>query len=157
MDVGSYAVHLARFVVGEEPRVRSAKARLTRPDVDGRMDAVLEYPSGTEATLACSIVERLWNFRFTLKVVGTEGTLNVTNPWAPQMAFHSITVVDKGGRKRRDVVSRTPSTYVHQLRAFSHATTDPAAFPATEALRTMEIIDQLYSSAGLPLRGKSPA
>ena len=156
MDVGSYAVHLAHSVMGEEPRVRSAKAKLTRPNVDGRMDAVLEYPSGAEGSVACSIVERVWNFRFTLKVFGTEGALKVTNPWAPQMAFHSITVIDKRGRKRPDMVSRRPSTYVYQLRAFAHATMDPTGFPATDSLRTMEIIDQLYLRAGLPLRGKRP-
>jgi predicted dehydrogenase len=154
MDVGSYAVHLTRFVMGEEPRVLTATATLVRPDVDGRMDAALAFPSGAQGAVACSLVERLWNFRFTLKVVGTEGSLRVTNPWAPQMVLHSITVIDKQGRKRRDPVSRRPSTYVHQLRAFADATTNPTGFPATDSLRTMEIIDQLYLTAGLPLRGK---
>ena len=153
MDVGCYAVHLARFVTGEEPTVRSANATVVRPNVDGRMDAVLEFPSGAEATIACSIVESLWNFRFTLTVVGTDGALKVTHPWAPHLLLHSITLVDKIGRKRRDRVARRPSTYVHQLRAFALAAATPAAFSDTDARRTMEVIDQMYQRSGLPVRG----
>lgn len=153
MDVGCYAVHLARFVTGEEPLVRSANATLVQPNVDGRMDAVLDFPSGVEATLACSIVERLWNFRFTLAVVGTEGTLKVTHPWAPHLFLHSIMLVDKHGRRRRHRIARQPSTYVHQLRAFVAAVETPVAFPATEAQRTMDVLDHIYRRAGLPVRG----
>ena len=154
LDVGCYALRLARFVMAEEPRVRAARAIVTRPDVDGRMDADLLFPSGATGTVACSLVERLWRTRFTLVVTGTDGTLRSISPWAPQLFFHSTTVVDRHGRKRREHVARQPSTYVHQLRAFSHATKNPAAYPATEALRTMETIDATYLAAGLPLRGR---
>lgn len=153
MDVGCYAVHLARFITGEEPVVRSAQASLVRPNVDGRMDAVLEFPSGAHATLACSIVERLWGLRFTLRVVGSEGILNVRHPWAPHLLLHSITIVDKNGKTRRDRVVRRPSTYVHQLRAFAAAAATPAAFPAIDAQRTMAVIDRMYERAGLSIRG----
>lgn len=153
MDVGCYAVHLARFVTGEEPLVRSANATLAQPNVDGRMDAVLDFPSGAEATIACSIVERLWNFRFSLAVMGSEGTLKVRHPWAPHLFLHAITLVDKHGRRRRDRIERRPSTYVHQLRTFASAVETPAAFPAIEARRTMEVIDDMYRRAGLPVRG----
>jgi predicted dehydrogenase len=154
MDVGCYAVRLVRFVAGEEPTVHSARAVVTQPDIDGRMDAELTFPSGATGTVACSLIERLWNFRFTLAVTGRDGTLRSTSPWAPHFFFHSITVVDRRGRKRRDRVARRPTTYVHQLRAFARATTDPAAFPATEALRTMAVIDEMYLKAGLPVRGR---
>jgi predicted dehydrogenase len=155
MDVGCYAVRLARFVTAEEPEVLAATATVTRPNVDGRMDARLGFPSGATGTVACSLIERLWNFRFTLTVSGTNGRLKAISPWAPQFFFHSISVVDSRGRARRDVAAaRYPTTYVHQLDAFVRASARPRMFPATDAKRTMAVIDEMYLKAGLPLRGR---
>jgi predicted dehydrogenase len=155
MDVGCYAVRLARFVTGEEPSVVTAEAIVAQPDVDGRMDAALAFPSGATGTVACSLIERFWNFRFTLAVKGTAGTLKSTSPWAPQLFFHSISIVDAQGRMRRDrAATRYPTTYVHQLQAFARAARDPRAVPATDAQRTLAVIDQMYRKAGLPLRGQ---
>jgi hypothetical protein len=44
---------------------------------------------------------------------------------------------------------------VYQLRAFARGTGTPDPLPATEAQQTMEVIDQMYLKAGLPLRGLS--
>jgi predicted dehydrogenase len=155
MDVGCYAVRLARFVTAEEPSVVSAEAIVTQPNVDGRMDAVLAFASGATGTVACSLIERFWNFRFTLAVRGTAGSLKATSPWAPQLFFHSISITDDRGRVRRDrVAARFPATYVHQLHAFARATRDPRANLAIDAQRTMTVIDNMYLRAGLPLRGQ---
>src|SRR3954471_6805528 len=55
MDAGCYAVHLARFLGGEEPEVVSAAAKLRSPDVDRAMHAEVRYPSGHTGSIHCSM------------------------------------------------------------------------------------------------------
>src|SRR6267154_1651697 len=55
MDAGCYAVHMARFLGGEEPAVVSATAKLHKPDVDRAMHAELRFPSGHTGTVHCSM------------------------------------------------------------------------------------------------------
>ena len=50
MDVGSYTVHLARLLGGEEPAVRSAEARLHSADVDRAIRAELDVPERPHGT-----------------------------------------------------------------------------------------------------------
>jgi predicted dehydrogenase len=59
---------------------------------------------------------------------------------------------------RREHFSRR-ATYDYQLEAFAAAVEDGASFPTTsaDAIRTMELIDSIYTAAGLPLRQPTPA
>jgi predicted dehydrogenase len=54
---------------------------------------------------------------------------------------------------RKEKFSRR-ATYDYQLEAFVAAVEDGAPFPTTaaDAIRTMELIDGIYTAAGLPLR-----
>ena len=85
MDMGSYVVHMARMLGGEEPSVVSATAKLHAPEVDRAMSAELQFPSGHTASVHCS----MWSSSFlhlAARVVGDRGEMRVFNPIAPQYA-----------------------------------------------------------------------
>ena len=99
MDAGCYAVHLARFLGGEEPEVVSAAAKLHRPDVDRAMRAELRFPSGHTGTVHCS----MWSstlLRIFARVEGEHGELRISQPG------HAAAVAQARGRRRRQATRR---------------------------------------------------
>jgi predicted dehydrogenase len=150
MDAGCYAVHMARLV-GGEPRVVSAKAKLLNPDVDRAMTAELEYPAGHNGRIVCS----MWStalVRMTLRVVGEAGEMSVLNPLMPQI-IHRLAVT-VGGKKRVEHLDRRAS-YSYQLEAFASAVLrgSPNLTPPSDSVGNMRVIDAIYRAAGMRLRG----
>lgn len=154
MDAGCYAVHLVRTLAGAEPIVRSARAKLRSPGVDRLMQAELAFADGrTGAVTASMLSSRL--FAAGARVTGSDATLQVFNPIAPQYR-HSLTV--RAGRSvRKEQVARQPSSYAAQLRAFADAVQHGRPFPTTvdDAIANMRVIDACYAAAGLPRREPS--
>jgi predicted dehydrogenase len=154
MDAGCYALHCARLLGPGEPVVTGAQALTLRgdPRVDRAMTVDLRYPAGAVGRVHTSMWSKAL-LRIRARVVGDRGEMTVTNFAAPQY-YHRVTVrVD--GKTRRERVQGEP-TYTCQLRAFAAAVGgDPGAnlTPASDAVRTMQLIDAAYQAAGLPLRG----
>ena len=153
MDAGCYAVHCLRLLAGGEPTVTTARALTLRRDrrVDRAMTAQFALPGGaTGQTQASMWSSRLLRIR--ARVVGDRGTMTVLNPIAPQLWSRFTVRVD--GRRRQEHFSRE-ATYVHQLRAFAAAVRgEPANLtPPSDSIATMALIDDIYTAAGLPLRG----
>jgi len=154
MDAGCYALHCLRLLGPGEPTVTAAQALTLRKDprVDRAMMVELSFPSGATGRAHTS----MWSsalLRISATVVGTLGSLAVTNFAAPQFP-HRFTVA-VGGRKRRETFSRKP-TYTYQLAAFAAAVggnTSANLTPPTDSIATMKLIDAAYLAAGLPLRG----
>ena len=90
--------------------------------------------------------------RLSAKVIGERGTLSVFNFVAPQF-FHRLTLKVDGHTSHERV--KGEATYTTQLRRFAAAVLrgEPTLTPATDAVVTMGLIDQIYTAAGLPLRG----
>ena len=154
MDAGCYAVHAARLLVGEDPRVVSARATTLRrdPRVDRAMTAELAFPSGARGRITTSLCSwRLLSLR--ARVVGEQGELRVLNYTQPQPRVpHRIWVRTERGVRRERVFGA--ATYTHQLQAFRDAVRDgaPVLTPAGDAVVTMGVIDDIYRAAGLPPR-----
>ena len=74
------------------------------------------------------------------------------NPVAPQ-APHLLTTTI-GGKRHCERFASTP-TYTYQLRAFVDAIQSGATIPTgpDDAVANMRVIDAVYRSAGLSLRG----
>jgi predicted dehydrogenase len=147
MDAGCYAVHMARFLGGEEPEVVSATAKLHRPDVDRAMRAELRFPSGHTGTVHCS----MWSstlLRIFARVEGEHGELRISNPVMPQL-WHKLVVI-AGGEKRVERVTKRP-TYEFQLQAFCDAVLRgaPTLTPPSDAVANMRVIDAIYRAAGM--------
>jgi predicted dehydrogenase len=153
MDMGCYPISLLRLLAAG-PRVTGASAKLSSPGVDRAMDARFSLPEGGTARVRCSMFSSSI-LRLHAEVVGSEGTLKVLNPFAPQYG-HRVRVETASGT-RREKFSRRP-TYEYQLEAFATAVEDGAPFPTTaiDAIRTMELIDATYVAAGLPIRQPTP-
>jgi len=156
MDVGAYALDMARLLAADEAgtlAVRSARATLARPGVDRAMTARLGTAGGIDVTIACSLwSRRLLSIR--ARVSGDAGSLAVLNPVAPHY-LHRIRVRAAGGA-RTETLDRTP-TYTWQLRAFEAAVRRGAAVETgpEASVAVMELIDAVYRAAGLQPRSPS--
>jgi predicted dehydrogenase len=151
MDMGSYVVHMARMLGGEEPSVLSATAKLQGDDVDRAMSAQLQFPSGHTASVHCS----MWSsslLHLAARVVGDQGELRVFNPIGPQ--YVSWLTVRSGGTRRIEIPTRRP-TYAYQLDAFCDAVLrgQPALTTADDAVANMAVIDAVYRAANMHPRG----
>ncbi len=154
MDLGCYNLHVARDVaqaIGGKLRLRSAAAT-GNAGADPRVDATAlveaELPNGAPAVLESSLEGPADT---SILVTGTRGTA-----WQPN--FIDLTADDRlvltvDGT---ETVERhgTTSTYTHQLRALEAAVREGAGFPTglANAIENMELIDECYRLAGLPLR-----
>ncbi len=151
MDMGSYVVHMARMLGGEEPSVVSARAKLHSPDVDRAMTAQLQFPSGPTASVHCS----MWSssvLHLAARVTGDQGELRVFNPIAPQ--YVSWLTVRSGGARRIEIPARRP-TYAYQLDAFCDAIRrgQPTLTSPDDAVANMRVIDAVYRAANMRPRG----
>ncbi len=151
MDVGTYTVHMARLLGGEEPEVASAHAKLRTPDVDRAMRAELTFPSGHTGRITCS----MWSSRLIqtyARVTGERGELRVINPTSPQL-WHRMRV-KSGGTTRTEKFTRRP-TYEFQLDAFCAAVlrSAPTLTPPSDSIANMRVLDAIYLAAGMTPRG----
>jgi len=151
MDTGCYAIHMARLL-GGEPEVLAARARLMSPNVDRWMQADLRFPSGATGQMTCA----LWSstpLKISIRVRGTEGSMKVFNPTGPHI-YHRLSVKTAGGSQRENL-GRTP-TYRYQLDAFCAAVLhgEPVLTPPSDSIATMRVIDAVYRAAGLTPRGE---
>ncbi len=153
MDAGCYAIHMLRFLAGDEPEVISARARLISPQVDRWMRAEFRFADGRAGRITASMLSSNPFLRIALRVQGDQGEMNVLNPMSPQF-YHHLKVRTKQG-KRTERLTRTP-TYLYQLRAFASAVQNGAAplTPPADAIANMRVIDAVYHKAGLALRGQ---
>ncbi|GAA3521586.1 Gfo/Idh/MocA family protein [Actinocatenispora rupis] len=147
MDAGCYALHCLRTLGPGEPTVVAARARLRASDVDRAMTALLRYPNGATGRMTCS----LWSsdvLGVSCVVHGDAGRLRITNYVAPQY-WHRLSVRTATRRWHERVAGE--ASYTHQLRAFTTAALHggPVLTPASDAVRTMRLIDDVYRHAGL--------
>ena len=149
MDVGCYALHMARLM-GGEPDVTGARYKLSSPDVDRWMQADLAFPGGATGQMTCALLSRTL-LKIAVKVTGTKGSMKVFNPTAQ---FHHRLTLRAGSGATRETFGRKP-TYTYQLEAFTAAVLrgEPTLTPPSDAVANMRAIDAVYRAAGLPLRG----
>nr|WLE93522.1 NAP binding oxidoreductase [Streptomyces sp.] len=153
MDLGVYAVSVLRALAGTEPlEVVSARAKTRVPGVDRWTDARLRFPGGATGRVRTA----MWGwpvFSFTGRVEGARGKLTVRNPIAPQ-AFNRI-VLEAGGKKTSEQVSKLPGTYTCELNAFAGAVLrgEPLRTGPEHFVPVMHVIDEIYRKAGLRVRG----
>jgi predicted dehydrogenase len=151
MDVGTYAVHMARLLGREEPAVSSAIAKLRTPNVDRAMRAELKFPSGHTGRITCSMWSK-WAIQTYARVTGDKGELSVINPTSPQL-WHRMRV-KVGGTARTEKFPKKP-TYEYQLEAFCAAVLRgaPILTAPADSIAQMRVIDAIYLAAGMTPRG----
>jgi predicted dehydrogenase len=150
MDVGCYAVDMMRTFGGSTPEVVAAQAKLRSPQVDRAMTAELQFAGGHTGRILCSMWSRNL-LQLSAKVVGDRGEvrLRVRNPLAP---FSRLSIRSAEGKRVERFPRRT--SYAYQLDSFAAAVLrgEPVKTTPEDAVENMTVIDEIYRTAGLPLR-----
>lgn len=161
MDIGCYALHLARFLgrwLGGPPHIVRASAQESpaNPGVDAALTAQLAYPDGATARVRSGMRHRSVRFGFRLR--GSAGSIEAPAFVLPMNDDRLVISVSQGGLLRRakrrvEHVGTTP-TYTYQLAAFASAVRDGAALrnDIDDAVDQMSLIDAAYRAAGLAPR-----
>jgi predicted dehydrogenase len=154
MDLGCYVITAARQIgrwLDGEPSLISAEAILKQADVDAAMQAELAYPSGIRAQLH-------WNMNaqdreMTWTVSGTRGSAVVPAFAVPHMDNRIL--ITRGGSTEVETLGDQTS-YAYQLAALAETLQTAAEFliDVDDSVANAELIDDVYRTAGLPVRGK---
>lgn len=158
MDLGCYHLHVAKDVAAALGGVLTVEAcaTTTNPAADPRVDATARVtgtlPGGAPFALESSLEAP---DDFSVVVTGTRGSIrqpNFINASADDrliVALDGTETVEHHG---------TISTYTHQFAALNATLQRGVPFPTDldNAIDIMELIDQCYRLAGLPLRESEP-
>ncbi len=150
MDMGSYVVHMARMLGGEEPTVTGGPAKLHRRHRPGH-DRRAAFPSGHTATVHCS----MWSsslLHLAARVTGDDGELRVFNPIAPQPSAGSPSG-PAGPAAPRSRPAGPPTTTSWRRSATPSCGAAPVLTPPADAVANMTIIDAVYRAANMRPRG----
>jgi predicted dehydrogenase len=157
MDVGCYAVHLARHLgrwAGGEPRVVSGSAETPpgSPYIDAALTATVEYPDGLRADLRSGMTSDDVDFSF--RIEGTRGVVHAPMFVKPSEDERLVITVD--GEERVEHCGTRPS-YSYQLEAFAAAVRSgsPLRNDLDDAVAQMQLVDACYQAAGLPVRPRA--
>jgi predicted dehydrogenase len=149
MDLGCYGLHAHRMLApyaGGAPTLVGARGaeRAGRPGVDEWMDAEFAFPNGATGR---SLSHMASDWRMTLRLIGSIGELTVADYVQPHKDDRVI-VTGKDGVRTEELGRR--SSYLFQLEAFRAHVREQAPFPldVNDAVRTAEMIDEIYVSAG---------
>lgn len=153
MDVGCYALDLLRAAWGDG-RIVSASAKLYDgdPRVDLETDFVVELDAGVTARVRASFIGDDAG-RMEMTVDGTKAALRATSVIVPQ--WGATLQVRAGDDLLVDEKAREgESSYVAQLEHLVEVLRDGGSSPlaAESAVRTMELVDDVYRAAGLQPR-----
>ncbi len=154
MDLGCYALHVARDVAGALGGELSLDSVETTadPDADPRVDATAtieaKLPGGASAHLETSLVGPR---DFSIVVRGTRGSATQPNFIAVDTDDRLLLRIDDSEQVEHH---GTVSTYTHQLAALTAAIREGADFPTNlaDGITNMGYVDQCYRLAGLPVR-----
>jgi D-xylose 1-dehydrogenase (NADP+, D-xylono-1,5-lactone-forming) len=144
MDVGCYAVDVARALVGEEPLEAQAHAVWAPSGVDETLVGTLRFPGGVVAHVSCSLAATRTE---TYEVVGTEGRLRVTRAFLPGRGACEALIERPDGAVERLTFDGVDEYHL-MVEAFEHAvrTGDLPALGQDGALN-LRAIEGLYASA----------
>jgi len=142
-DVGCYTVNLARWFLGEPTRVRGFALDRRGVGVDTHSAAVLEFPDGTLAEVACSLDANLGQ---SVEFVGRRGRIAISGAFLPRGDV-TLRISDPEG-EREEVVPGA-NQYGLDLAAFArHVREDaPVLTPAADAIGTQDVIARWVAGA----------
>ena len=158
MDVGCYAVHGLRDLaglMGGDPGVLRARAGELpeHPRIDAWLTADLEYPNGVPARIECSMTHGVLDF--SLRIVGSNGEAYAPAFVLPHMDDRIIVTV---GTEQRVEELGSRSSYTYMLEALRRLVRsgEPMVTDADDAVVTMQMIDDIYTAAGMSPRPLCP-
>jgi len=135
-DVGCYTVNLARWFLGEPTRVRGFALDRRGVGVDTHSAAVLEFPGGKLAEVACSLDSNLGQ---SVELVGRRGRIAISGAFLPRGDV-TLRISDPEG-EREEVVPGA-NQYGLDFAAFARHVREgaPVLTPAADAIGTQDVI-----------------
>jgi len=150
MDVGCYAVSLARLAVGAEPVECKAVAKIGPISrVDEQAALALYFPNGAVASLSCGMQVAADN---TVTIYGSEGSIHLPAPWFGPPTDAKLVLRDKSGTTE-EIAADAGGLGVYALEA-EHVAEHLAARQApamtwADSVGNMAALDALRQSIGL--------
>jgi predicted dehydrogenase len=139
----------------EQLQVTKSFAELMTFPVDSGTRVELQTPEGVTAVLDCSM--RTLIPKISVSVFGEgSGRIDVINWMLPHWIYNKMTITDPKGKVTVEKFTGD-STYLAQLKAFANAVETGSPAPTLsdtrDAVKNMRVIDNVYRSLGLPIRG----
>jgi len=165
MDVGCYAVSMARLINGAEPVTVTGVARVgARSHVDEVAAATLLFPNGVVASVAGGLGV---DVDTTVHIWGAAGSIHVPNPWKPVAGENRIRLQRKGGAVEEIVIEGGNDLYALEADTVARHLAARQAPQVTwdDSLGNMAVLDAWRQAAGVvfeperpkALRGPAPA
>ncbi len=143
MDIGCYPISLSRFLFGEEPEEVQAEIEFHPVfGTDTLATCILKFSEGSSSFFSSTL---LADHQY-VKIMGTEGYIEMERPFNPEPDRESSISVVKNGRK--EIVGFAPcDQYVLEVDAFSQAVLkdEPVPTPLEDAVNNMKVIDMLLN------------
>lgn len=151
MDVGCYCINVMRLMTGEEPQTAQALAHFGASNVDERLAATLQFPSGIIGHFDCG----LRGYRtHTYEIRGTEGRIVVERGFTMEPGDEHIIRWWHGDAYEE---IRTPAANHFTLMAEDFAdalmTGRQPRYPVVDAIHNMRAIDLVMAAAVQNPRG----
>lgn len=137
LDMGVYAVDLARFLLGDPVSVL-ASGTLAPTGVDAEAALLLTFPGGVRAQLEASLVHAPPR---TASVSGTEGWAT----WGPAFYAPTELVIEVGGERVEHRLPDRNAGFVGELeevaRCLAEGRTESDVLPLADSVATMRVLD----------------
>jgi predicted dehydrogenase len=149
LDMGCYAVNVARRFLGEPEAACATFDIDPQTGVDVAAAAVLEFPGGRSALVSSSFKAAGQGF---YQVIGTRGVIDVPRAFIPGMgsrvAEGLVIVSDPDGR-RSEKTFRPADHYRLMVEAFAEAVLagKPVPYPPEDAVNNMCVLDAIAAAA----------
>jgi predicted dehydrogenase len=143
LDVGCYAISLARLLFSEEPiRVKGLMEFDPQFNVDRVASGMLRFEKGS-ATFTCGTQMDRYQC---VQIYGTKGRIAILDPFGPPGLETEVKVFQ--GEQMEAITFEKANAYTPQGDAFSEAIrTNGRLTPLTDALANMSVIDRLLNAA----------
>jgi predicted dehydrogenase len=152
LDMGCYAIDIARMIFAAEPVEARATWRIDPVfDIDTDVAAILDFGEGRTALASCSFHGNGQGF---YRVIGTHGVIDVPRGIIPgldgRVGEAIITCIDEKGARRDEVIAPVDQ-YRLMAEAFADAVSAgrPTPYPPADSIRNMAALDAVAASACL--------
>ncbi len=142
-DLGCYCVDLQRILVGREPRRVQALSYQGNTGVDLQVSANLDF--GDQVYGRFDVGFNAFRQEHT-RIIGTEGVLDVLDPFGAKPEVSQLTLTKDGDTKKLNY--KRENAYEKMIEHFSSvaASREAPLFPLADSVSNMVIIDALFQS-----------
>lgn len=155
LDMGCYAVNVARRIFGEEPAAAMGSLDIDpATGVDLSAAALLEFSGGRTASISSSFKA---GGQGTYQIIGTKGTIEVPRAIIPGMGSRIgetlVVLVDADGRRAETLFDATDH-YRLMVEAFADAVLSgrEVPYPPRDAVNNLRVLDAIAASARSGMR-----